>query len=206
MLEAGGSAAATDAGPGCHKSRHSDDRDGHSRSRRTGGSDKAGAGSGSKQQTCGYLTVLESRNRVAPSNGGGFRMSVVVRHQPTGLTKERYDEVSRRMEDSGVWPPNGLDMHVCFGSEGELRVSEIWDSEEEFRAFSRAAHAGVERGRGATRRRTRNLRGSRAPRNPKRGRPPRAASPRWLEGQQAAHDHTHTSRGHMGSSYDPEVG
>ena len=62
-------------------------------------------------------------------------MSIVVRHQPTGLTKERYDEVSRRMEDSGVWPPDGLDMHVCFGSEGELRVSEIWDSEEEFRAF-----------------------------------------------------------------------
>ena len=63
-------------------------------------------------------------------------MSVVVRHQPTGLTKERYDEVSRRMEDSGVRPPNGLDMHVCFGSESGFRVSEIWDSEEEFRAFS----------------------------------------------------------------------
>jgi hypothetical protein len=52
------------------------------------------------------------------------------------LTKERYDEVSRRMEESGSWPPDGLDMHVCFGSEGELRVSEIWDSEEQFRAFS----------------------------------------------------------------------
>jgi hypothetical protein len=63
-------------------------------------------------------------------------MSVVVRHSPKGLTKERYDEVSRRMEESGSWPPDGLDMHVCFGSEGELRVSEIWDSEEQFRAFS----------------------------------------------------------------------
>ena len=26
-------------------------------------------------------------------------------------------------------------MHVLFGSEGDLRVSEIWDSEEAFRAF-----------------------------------------------------------------------
>ena len=26
-------------------------------------------------------------------------------------------------------------MHVLFGSEGDLRVSEIWDSEEQFRAF-----------------------------------------------------------------------
>ena len=63
-------------------------------------------------------------------------MSIVVRHSPAGLTKERYDEVSRSMEESGSWPPDGLDMHVCFGSEGELRVSEIWDSEEQWRAFS----------------------------------------------------------------------
>ena len=62
-------------------------------------------------------------------------MSVVVRHQPTGLTKDKYDEVSRRMEEAGEWPPEGMDTHVCFGSEGELRVSEIWDSEEQFRAF-----------------------------------------------------------------------
>jgi hypothetical protein len=29
-----------------------------------------------------------------------------------------------------------MDMHVMFGEEGDLRVSEIWDSEEEFRAFA----------------------------------------------------------------------
>jgi hypothetical protein len=60
-------------------------------------------------------------------------MSIVVRYQPKGLTRERYDEVSRRMEAS--WPPDGMDMHVLFGTEGELRVSEIWDSEEQWRAF-----------------------------------------------------------------------
>jgi len=63
-------------------------------------------------------------------------MSVVVRFSPTNLTKEKYDEVGRRMEEAGAsWPPDGLEMHVCFGSEGELRVSEIWDSEEQCRAF-----------------------------------------------------------------------
>lgn len=62
-------------------------------------------------------------------------MSVVVRHLPKGLTRERYDEVSRRMEEGGDWPPEGLDMHVMFGAEGEMRVSEIWDSEDQFRAF-----------------------------------------------------------------------
>jgi hypothetical protein len=63
-------------------------------------------------------------------------MSIVVRHQPRGLTREQYDEVSRRMEGGGSWPPEGMDMHVLFGTEGELRVSEIWDSEEQFRAFA----------------------------------------------------------------------
>lgn len=62
-------------------------------------------------------------------------MSVVVRHQPVGLTREKYDEVSRSMEGTGAWPPDGLDMHVLFGTEGELRVSEIWDSEDAFRSF-----------------------------------------------------------------------
>lgn len=62
-------------------------------------------------------------------------MSVVVRHLPAGLTREQYDDVSSRMESAGNWPPAGLDMHVLFGEEGELRVSEIWDSEDQFREF-----------------------------------------------------------------------
>ena len=62
-------------------------------------------------------------------------MSVVVRHQPQGLTREQYDEVSRRMEGSGAWPPDGMDMHILFGTEGDLRVSEIWDSPEQLTAF-----------------------------------------------------------------------
>ena len=63
-------------------------------------------------------------------------MSIVVRHRLSGLTRQQYDEVSRRMEESGAWPPDGLQMHVCFGSDGDLRVSEIWDSEEQLRAMA----------------------------------------------------------------------
>jgi D-mannonate dehydratase len=58
-----------------------------------------------------------------------------VRHHLSGLTRQQYDEVSRRLEESGAWPPDGLQMHVCFGSDGNLRVSEIWDSEEQLRAM-----------------------------------------------------------------------
>ena len=63
-------------------------------------------------------------------------MTIVVRHQPKGLTREQYDEVSRRMESAGNWPPEGMDLHVLFGPEGDMRVSEIWDSEQQFRAFA----------------------------------------------------------------------
>ena len=40
------------------------------------------------------------------------------------------------MEGAGAWPPEGLVLHVLFGTEGDLKVSEIWDSEEQFRAFA----------------------------------------------------------------------
>ena len=63
-------------------------------------------------------------------------MSIVVRFSPTSLTAEKYDESTRLLEEAGVeFPPEGLDYHVCFGSEGNLRVSEIWDSREQFEAF-----------------------------------------------------------------------
>ena len=77
-------------------------------------------------------------------------MSIVVRHNPRGLTAEKYDEATRRIEEAGIeFPPEGLDYHVCFGSDGNLRVSEIWDSKEQFEAFGKRlmpllAEAGIE--------------------------------------------------------------
>jgi hypothetical protein len=62
-------------------------------------------------------------------------MSIVVRFQPTALTTEQYDEGLRRLKEGGEFPPDGLDYHICFGSEGNLRVSEIWDSQEQLQAF-----------------------------------------------------------------------
>ena len=62
-------------------------------------------------------------------------MSIVVRFAPDGTTTDQYEQVLRRLEESGNWPPDGLDYHVAFGSPGDLRVSEIWDSREQFEAF-----------------------------------------------------------------------
>ena len=62
-------------------------------------------------------------------------MSIVARFKPTNLTKERYDESIRRLKDDGDFPPDGCEIHVFFGSEGNLHVSEIWDSREQMQAF-----------------------------------------------------------------------
>jgi hypothetical protein len=62
-------------------------------------------------------------------------MSLVVRFNPTNLTTEKYDESVRRLEEAGGFPPDGLAYHICFGPEGNTRVSEIWDSREQLEAF-----------------------------------------------------------------------
>ena len=31
--------------------------------------------------------------------------------------------------------PDGLDYHVFFGPEGDMKVSEVWDSQEQLEAF-----------------------------------------------------------------------
>ena len=41
----------------------------------------------------------------------------------------------RRIAESSIWPPDGLDYHVAFGPSDDLRVSEIWDSPEQLAAF-----------------------------------------------------------------------
>jgi hypothetical protein len=62
--------------------------------------------------------------------------SILARFTPApGVTTEQYDETIRRLEQSGDWPPDGLEYHVAFRSNGELRVSEIWDSRKQLDMF-----------------------------------------------------------------------
>ena len=78
-------------------------------------------------------------------------MSVLIRFAPASLTAAQYDESIRKLEEAGIFPPDGLDYHVCFGEEGSLRVSEIWDSQEQLDAFGERlmpilAEVGIEPG------------------------------------------------------------
>jgi hypothetical protein len=64
-------------------------------------------------------------------------MSILVRFAPaSATTTQQYDEtISRLKSDGGDFPPDGLEYHCAFMADGNLRVSEIWDSQEKFEAF-----------------------------------------------------------------------
>jgi hypothetical protein len=64
-------------------------------------------------------------------------MSILVRFTGApGMTADKYDNAMPSIEASGQFPPDGLDYHVAFSSGGSFRVSEIWDSKEQFEAFA----------------------------------------------------------------------
>jgi hypothetical protein len=69
---------------------------------------------------------------------GDRTTSILVRFTGApSVTREQYDETNRRLVASTQWPPDGLDYHVAFVSDGKFRVSEIWDSREQFDAFGK---------------------------------------------------------------------
>jgi hypothetical protein len=65
-------------------------------------------------------------------------MSIVVRYAPVpSSTIEQYEEVMSRLQESGEMPADGFDYHVAFLSDGQLLVSEVWDSPEQLEAFGK---------------------------------------------------------------------
>ncbi len=54
-------------------------------------------------------------------------MSIVVRFPLSNVRKQQYDSVHAALEQSGDWPPAGCLIHVAFGDEQNVRVSEIWE-------------------------------------------------------------------------------
>ncbi len=63
-------------------------------------------------------------------------MAILIRFTPSGMTSEQYNSVGQKLEEGGNWPPQGLLAHVCFGTSGNLRVSEVWESREQQEQFA----------------------------------------------------------------------
>jgi hypothetical protein len=63
-------------------------------------------------------------------------MAILMRFSPSGMTSEQYNAAGQKLQEGGHWPPEGLLAHVCFGSSGNLRVSEVWESREQQQQFA----------------------------------------------------------------------
>ena len=64
-------------------------------------------------------------------------MRMLIHYSPASLTAEQYDEATRLIEEVEEFPPEGLEYHVCFGSDGQLQITEIWSSREQLEAYLR---------------------------------------------------------------------
>jgi hypothetical protein len=51
------------------------------------------------------------------------------------LTAEQSDSAVRRLHEEGVFPADGLEYEICFGSGDKHKVSQVWDTKEQLDAF-----------------------------------------------------------------------
>jgi hypothetical protein len=62
-------------------------------------------------------------------------MAISVRFADEPTSREKYDEVLKRLEDGGDWPPPGLIFHAAQGGSNVEEVFEVWESREAFERF-----------------------------------------------------------------------
>ena len=62
-------------------------------------------------------------------------MPFVVRFVPKSMSSTQYDQVIKQLEAAGAGSPRGRIFHVAFGPKEALRVSDIWDTHENFDRF-----------------------------------------------------------------------
>jgi hypothetical protein len=59
-------------------------------------------------------------------------MAIAVVFTPPSMNAEQYNSIIRRLEEAGAGAPEGRLYHVCHGSGNQLRVLDVWESEETF--------------------------------------------------------------------------
>ena len=63
-------------------------------------------------------------------------MAIIVTSTPKSMTADQYNEIVRRLEEAGAGAPNGRLYHVCYGTGDQMRVTDVWESEETLGQFA----------------------------------------------------------------------
>lgn len=62
-------------------------------------------------------------------------MALLVRFIPKEMSTTKYNEVLSKLSAAGAGAPKGRLFHVAFGPHDALRVSDVWDTQENFERF-----------------------------------------------------------------------
>jgi hypothetical protein len=62
-------------------------------------------------------------------------MAIAVTFTPIAMSYDQYDQCINRLEKAGAGSPPGRLYHACYGSNNQLRVLDVWDSQESFAQF-----------------------------------------------------------------------
>ncbi|MBV9229418.1 MAG: hypothetical protein JOZ18_08900 [Chloroflexi bacterium] len=62
-------------------------------------------------------------------------MALTMIFTPRSMDARQYDETIKRLTDAGLAAPAGRLFHMCFGTGNNLRVVDVWESQEAFQAF-----------------------------------------------------------------------
>ncbi|MFC8271371.1 hypothetical protein ACFUJR_02255 [Streptomyces sp. NPDC057271] len=66
-------------------------------------------------------------------------MAVIVTVSLPGVTKEQYESVNEKLLSSSFWPPQGFISHAGAPADGGWFVVDLWESAEDFEAFTQQA-------------------------------------------------------------------
>ena len=64
-------------------------------------------------------------------------MAFIFTFDPQGsmMNATQYDDLIKKLESAGAGKPKGRLYHVCYGEPGDLHVTDVWDSMENFEKF-----------------------------------------------------------------------
>ncbi|HVT64892.1 MAG TPA: hypothetical protein VHD81_07050 [Mycobacteriales bacterium] len=62
-------------------------------------------------------------------------MALAAYFHPEGMTLAQFSEIHAKLEAAGEGKNSHRLHHSCFGTDGDLMIYDIWDSEDAFQAF-----------------------------------------------------------------------
>lgn len=64
-------------------------------------------------------------------------MALIIHFTPKGMNDQKYAEVLRRLQTAGAGAPVGRLHHASYGDKQALRVTDVFDTRENFEAFGK---------------------------------------------------------------------